>query len=180
MIVVVRHANDWHAAIEAEKLTQPGWGFKSLLQLVAVEGRGVILERQVQACGKFLQSGPKPRGHKQRVIVGRETSDDPLGANAQTLHDFSQRFERCARIGVGMLSAREALFLIVADDPGTASRSHLDERNSSVVESADTYANEIGRFAARQSCDQVPRPLGSELAVRTMNVFMPEEPLCKR
>jgi hypothetical protein len=79
-----------------------------------------------------------------------------------------------------MLSAREALFLIVADDPGAASRSHLDERNSSVVESADTYANEIGRFAARQSCDQVPRPLGSELAVRTMNVFMPEEPLCQR
>src|ERR1700704_5739642 len=163
-----------------KKLTQAGWGFKSLLQLVAVEGRGVTLERQVQTCGKLLQNGPKPRGHKQRVIVGRETSDDPLRANAQTLHDFSQRFERCARICVGMLSTREALFFIVADDPGTASSSHLDERNSSVVESADIYANEIGRFAARQSCDQIPRPLGSELADRAMNAFMPQEPLRKR
>jgi hypothetical protein len=180
VIVVVRHANDWHAAIEAEKLTQPSWGFKSLLQLVAVEGRGVTLERQVQACGKFLQNGPKPRGDKQRVIVGRETSDDPLGANAQPLHNFSQRFERCARVGVGMLSAREALFLIVADDPGTTSRSHLDECNSRVVESADTYASEVGRFAASQSCDQVPCPGGSKLAVRTMNVFVPEVPFCKR
>src|SRR6202012_5458657 len=167
-------------ATKAEELTQPGRGFESLLQLVAVESRSVTLKCQLQACRKFLQNGPKPRSHEQRIIVGRETSDDPLGANAQTLHDFSQRFKRCARIGVGMLSAREALLFIVADDPGTAGRSHLDERNSGVVESADAHANEIGRFAARQSCDQVPRPLGSELAVRTMNVFVPEEPFCKR
>ena len=130
--------------------------------------------------GNSSRTDRSPAAISRGVIVGRKTSDDPLGANAQTLHGFSQRFERCARIGVGMLSAREAFFLIVADDPGTASSSHLDERNSGVVESADTYANEIGGFAAGQSCDQVPRPLGSELAVRTMNVFMPKEPVCKR
>jgi hypothetical protein len=79
-----------------------------------------------------------------------------------------------------MLSAREALFLIVADDAGTAGRSYLDERNSRVVESADAYASEVGRFAARQSCDQIPRPLASEWAVRTMNVFVAEEPFCER
>ena len=68
----------------------------------------------------------------------------------------------CARIGVGMFSARESLFLVVADDPETAFGGHLDERCSSVVESADTDASEIGCFAARQSCDQLLRPLGGE------------------
>ena len=44
MIVVVRHPNDRHVAVEAEELTKSGWGFKSLLQLVAVEGRAVYPE----------------------------------------------------------------------------------------------------------------------------------------
>ena len=128
-------------------------GLRCLLQWLAVIGRGVILERQVQARGKLLQHGPKPRGDEQRVIVGRETSDDPLGANAQALHDPGERFERCARIGVGMLlpEKRSSSLLQMIRGPR---QGHLDERNSSVVESADTYANEIGCFAARQSCDQ--------------------------
>ena len=41
-----------------------------------------------------------------------------------------------------MLSAREPLFLIVADDPQTARSCHLDERGSGVVESTDADARD--------------------------------------
>ena len=64
-----------------------------------------------------------------------------------------------------MLSAREPLFLVVADDPQTALSCHLDKRGSGVVEFTDADASEIGRFAARQACDQLQRPLGRNMAV---------------
>jgi hypothetical protein len=64
-----------------------------------------------------------------------------------------------------MLSAREPLFLIVADDPQTARGCHLDKRGSGIVKSADADASQISRFAARQSCDQLLRPFGRKVAV---------------
>ena len=67
--------------------------------------------------------------------------------------------------GACVLSAREPFFLIVADDPQTACGCHLDERGSRVVESTDADAGEIGRFAARQSCDQLLRLLRRKMAI---------------
>jgi hypothetical protein len=64
-----------------------------------------------------------------------------------------------------MLSARKPLFLIVADDPQTVRGCHLYERGSAIVKSTDADASEIGRFAARQSRDQLLRPLGRKMTV---------------
>src|SRR6476661_2539414 len=111
------------------------------------------------------RAGAQTSGNEQWVIISREPCDDLLGADTQILHDLCQRFERRAWIGVCVLSAREPFFLIVADDPQTACGCHLDERGSRVVESTDADAGEIGRFAARQSCDQLLRLLRRKMAI---------------
>ena len=63
-----------------------------------------------------------------------------------------------------MLSAREPLFFIVADDPQPVLGPYLDESDSAVVKSADANAGEIGRFSARESGNQLLPPLGREMA----------------
>jgi hypothetical protein len=164
VIVVVRHSDNWYGADATKELAKSYRGTNSLLELISVERRTGILKHQVHTRGKFLKHGANSRGYQQRVIVGAEPSDDPLGADAQTPHGISQSFERRAWIIVCVFSAGEPLFFVVADNPQPVLGPYLDESDSAVVKSADANAGEIGRFAARESGNQLLPPLGCGMA----------------
>ena len=89
MIVVVRHSDNWYGAVETKESAKSDRGTNSFLELVSVERRAGILKHQVHTRGKFLKHGANSRGYQQRVIVGAEPSDDPLGADAQTPHGIN-------------------------------------------------------------------------------------------
>src|SRR5208283_6238466 len=103
-----------------------------------------------------------------------EPGDDPLGVDSQIVDGLPQRLQRSARIGVAVLPAGKALFLVVADDSQAARRRRFDEGCSGVMKSADAEANEMAGFAARQSCREVLRSLRRERTVGPMNVLVLE------
>jgi hypothetical protein len=164
VIVVVRHSDNWYGAGATKELAKSDGSTNSMFELTSVERRAGILKHQVHTRGKFLKHGANSRGYQQRVIVGAEPSDDPLGADAQTPHDISESFERRAWIIACVLSAQESLFFVVADDPQPFLGPYLDESDSAVVKSADANAGEIGRLPARKSGNQLLPPLGCEMA----------------
>jgi hypothetical protein len=63
-----------------------------------------------------------------------------------------------------VLSAREPLLFVVADDLQPGLGPYLDESGSAIVKPADAYAGDIGRFPARESGNQLLPPLGREMA----------------
>src|SRR5450830_309496 len=148
MVVVVRRADQRDRLAEAQLSADVARRARAAIEIVQIEQRRRFTADHAETCRRFLQQGPDQRGAECRIVPGGEPTIDAVDGKTHAGHAVLHRLDRPARIFVGVLDSREALFFVVDNQARAARAGDLDQRDARIVDAGRRYAGEIGGFAA--------------------------------
>ena len=119
VIVVVRHADERHRRGQSERATKVARAARRRVELGRAHERRFPGTEQAEARRELLEDGAEDRRRERRIVPGGEPGSDALRPDPGALHRAREGVDRMAREVGAVLLAREALFLVVAQDART-------------------------------------------------------------
>src|SRR5947208_12473422 len=130
MVVVMRQADQRYALGKPELAAEDLWRPRHLVEAAALKAGGLRGAYKLKTLRHFLDHRTRQRAGERRIIPAREPGIDIADIAAH----LPQRRHRCVDrhlwIFGRVLVTREALFLVVDDQPWPVGLRHLDQRQT--------------------------------------------------